>query len=286
MARYRKVSIKIWHDKAFRSLNDDQQLLFLFILTHPNMTSVGGMAITLEGLAAQKGWRLDRLSKAVSILHRKRMIRYDPGTQCLILPNFIKHNEPESWKVIGGWVKAFELLPEGPLQIELYHILREYIETRSDKCQQMFEKISYMVCDTVSIPYRFQEPKPKPKQEQEQEPKPEPELEQDKQEKSDSPDISLNKTSDSDSTEARQLARMRYDGLILNYFGMNGDKRHGTQSKQYAADRTCARQWWDELIWPEGAAGAENWAKVREWLSQASEKTKPMAWLRSRVKTL
>ncbi len=61
--RYRKVSTQIWNDEKFRGMSDDGQMVFLFLLTHPHMTSLGAMRATIPGLAAEKGWTTERLSE-------------------------------------------------------------------------------------------------------------------------------------------------------------------------------------------------------------------------------
>ena len=53
MGRYRKIDPRIWNDEAFRALSDRGKLVFLFILTHPHMTSLGAMRASTLGLAAE-----------------------------------------------------------------------------------------------------------------------------------------------------------------------------------------------------------------------------------------
>ena len=57
MARYRKIDPRFWGDEKVRQLSDDAKLVFLNILTHPHLTSVGAMRATVPGLAAEMRWR-------------------------------------------------------------------------------------------------------------------------------------------------------------------------------------------------------------------------------------
>ena len=50
--RYRKVALVIWQDEKFRAFTDDGKLAFLFLLTHPAMTSVGAMRATVAAISA------------------------------------------------------------------------------------------------------------------------------------------------------------------------------------------------------------------------------------------
>jgi hypothetical protein len=61
MSQYRKVDTRIWNDAQFCGLSDDGKLVFLLLLTHPNMTSLGAMRATLAGLAEEIGWEPERL---------------------------------------------------------------------------------------------------------------------------------------------------------------------------------------------------------------------------------
>jgi len=53
MAHYRKVDVRIWNDAKFNSLSHLGKLAFLLLITHPNMTMLGAMRATPEGLSAE-----------------------------------------------------------------------------------------------------------------------------------------------------------------------------------------------------------------------------------------
>ena len=53
MAIYRKIDTRIWNDAKFNALSPNGKLAFLFILTNPNMTALGAMRATIEGLSAE-----------------------------------------------------------------------------------------------------------------------------------------------------------------------------------------------------------------------------------------
>tara|TARA_Y100000310_G_scaffold261327_1_gene270620 strand:- start:2923 stop:3696 length:774 start_codon:yes stop_codon:yes gene_type:complete len=61
----------------------------------------------------------------------------------------------------------------------------------------------------------------------------------------------------------------------------NGSRRD-TSGKQYLADETCAKQWWTDLIWPDGTtdeAGRQRLGATRKLISRAAAKDGPMGWL-------
>ena len=138
MSRYRKVSSLIWNDAKFSSLTDDGQLLFLMMLTHPHMTSIGAMRTTIDGIAAEKKWIRERVSKGFVELSLKGLIKFNDGACCLTLPQFIKHNPPENPNVVKSWAKAIELIPECSLKDELIQRLITYLETLHEPFRNPF----------------------------------------------------------------------------------------------------------------------------------------------------
>ena len=63
MAHYRKVETLIWNDRKFNALSSDGKLVFLFLLTHPNLTVLGAMRSSVMGLAGELQWLFDRLKR-------------------------------------------------------------------------------------------------------------------------------------------------------------------------------------------------------------------------------
>ena len=61
---YRKIDVRIHNDFKYRQLSDKAKLLFLTILTHPQLTSIGAMKATQAGLAEEMGWELKAFREA------------------------------------------------------------------------------------------------------------------------------------------------------------------------------------------------------------------------------
>ena len=134
MERYRKISVRIWNDEKFRALSDDGKLLFLFILTNPNMTSIGAMRASVESLAGELRWTVERVSATLSEGFREpssngsrmvvegfreglnNLVEFDTNSCCLCVPNFLKYNRPENPNVVKGWENILDLIPECELQ--------------------------------------------------------------------------------------------------------------------------------------------------------------------------
>lgn len=126
MARFRKIDTRIWNDEKFRALSDDGQLIFLFVLTHPHMTSLGAMRATLAGLAAEKGWTETRFKKGFAEPFRKGMVNYDERASFVWVKNFLRYNAPENPNVVKSWATSLDLLPECPMKTQLIQSCKEY----------------------------------------------------------------------------------------------------------------------------------------------------------------
>ena len=140
LERYRKVSCQIWLDQKFLSLSDDAKLVFMLILTHPNLSSFGAMKASPASLTDELGWLTERLSEAFQEVLAKGLVQYDKSARLLVLPNFIKHNKPASPNVVTSWLGGYKELPECDLKDELFHTLKGYAEAMSEAFQEAFRK--------------------------------------------------------------------------------------------------------------------------------------------------
>jgi hypothetical protein len=163
MARYRKIDPRIWNDARFWVLSDAAKLIFLLLLTHPHMTALGAMRVTLAGLAAELGWLERRFRRAFGEIIRLGMVRHDEQAALIWLPNFLKYNAPENPNVVRSWQASLDLLPECGLKDALMHA-----------CRCLVERLPKGFAEGLPEPFR----KGMANQEQEQEPEPEQEQEQ------------------------------------------------------------------------------------------------------------
>jgi hypothetical protein len=116
MSHYRKIDVRIWNDAKFQSLSDTAKLCFFLLLTHPNMTALGAMRGTPEGLSSDLKDFREGFPDAFREVLSKGMADYDEDARLIALPNFVKYNPPTSPNVVKAWVGALEYLPEGPLK--------------------------------------------------------------------------------------------------------------------------------------------------------------------------
>ena len=158
MAKYRKISTRIWNDDKFSLLSCDAKLLFFFLLSHPHMTPLGAMRANSPGIAHELSWSLERLSEALREVSAKGMVGVDERVSCVFLPNFVKHNLPESPNVILAWEKCLDDIPDCSLKNKAIHTAREVALTMSEAFQKAFGRLSEVF--HKGMPNQEQEPEP------------------------------------------------------------------------------------------------------------------------------
>lgn len=187
VGKYRKVETRIWNDERFRKLSDSGKLLFLFLLTHPYLTSLGAMRATIPGLSAELGWPethcRETFAELMSESCGRSLVGFDEQASFIGLPNFLKYNSPENPNVVKSWSKSLELLPECSFKNQLIEHARACVQDRARTCATKDGTAAFLsawetVCQTVSELFRKpvgngwpnQEPEPEQKPEQEQKP--------------------------------------------------------------------------------------------------------------------
>jgi hypothetical protein len=127
MAHYRKIDVRIWLDKKFNTLSTDSQFVFLYLLTHPQLTALGAMRSTLQGLSAELDWPLERFEGAFEALRREEMVAIDKNVNFVWLMNFLKYNPPESPNVVKSWEMYLGYLPECELKNTLIQNIHTFL---------------------------------------------------------------------------------------------------------------------------------------------------------------
>jgi hypothetical protein len=126
MAHYRKIDVRIWNDAKFIALSNSAKLIFLFLITHPQMTALGAMRATPQGLAAELKMTQEDFSEAFAEAFSQGLAKHDRDACCIWLPNFLKYQSAESPNVLRNWSKQVEFIPECSLKNLAVAGLRAY----------------------------------------------------------------------------------------------------------------------------------------------------------------
>lgn len=136
MSHYRKIDVRIWNDRKFNNLTIEGKMAFIFILTHPNLTSVGAMRGTIEGLSAE----LKVFPEAFQEVLEEGMAEADPKANLIHAKNFLKYNKPESPNVVKAWGKAFDMLPECKIKTDIFEAIKGSIKDYGKAFQKAFKE--------------------------------------------------------------------------------------------------------------------------------------------------
>lgn len=141
-AAYSRIFRKIWHDRKFRSLTDDAQIVFLLLLTHPDMTACGGLVTTLGRLIEDKGndWTPARMKSAIDRLGKDGMVDFDAKDRLLALPQWLAYNGPNGPNAVRGLLSAIVSLPECPLRSTIAGRCLEHLAGKTDEFRKAVAK--------------------------------------------------------------------------------------------------------------------------------------------------
>ena len=155
MAIYRKIDTRIWNDAKFNALSPNGKLAFLFILTNPNMTALGAMRATIEGLSAELRVPAEAFREVFGEAFRDALAEgcgkgyskgagslaiFDPEACCVYVPNFVKYQAAESPNVIKAWAKTLEYIPECRLKTLAVTGVKAYVEGLGEGFRKAFRE--------------------------------------------------------------------------------------------------------------------------------------------------
>lgn len=95
MARsYAKVLLTIWRDDEFRSLTGDEQRLYLFLISHPDLSTAGTIPLRPSKWAkAAADLTTDGINAAVTTLEQRGYVLVDRDVEELLVRSFIRIDE-------------------------------------------------------------------------------------------------------------------------------------------------------------------------------------------------
>lgn len=136
---YRKIDPRIWNDRKVASLDDTAKLVFLFLLTHQNVTCLGAMRANSAGLSREIGMDPRRFRRALEHLSALSMLEMNQKLSFIAFPNWLKYNGPEGPNsVIKGWITALNLLPDCPEKDRLISRSASFL----CRCSEAFRRIA------------------------------------------------------------------------------------------------------------------------------------------------
>jgi len=137
MAKFRKIYTTIWNDEKFSNLSDQAQLIFFFLLTHPNTTWLGFIRTNIAGIAAEKEWDIEKTKLAFDELAKEKMVLVDSRKPLIFITNWLKYNPPQNPNMAKSYKEDLYQIPECELKNTLLKICKENLSKCSKAIQQV-----------------------------------------------------------------------------------------------------------------------------------------------------
>lgn len=139
MARFRKIDPRIWNDAKFASLSNEAKLLFIYLLTSPQMTVLGALPMRDTSVAAELNIPYPiRYGIRYKELYDRGIAEYDERGLFWV-KNFLKYNSPDNPKVVLSWAGAVDLLPECPLLEKILNNAKTFCNQKGSAYTDAFE---------------------------------------------------------------------------------------------------------------------------------------------------
>gem|GEM_PF-5036031 len=112
-----QINTAIWQSPRFRVIPNECKLLYVYLLTHPDVSDLGTLPLpALKELPRQFGLSEASLSHWLQHLEGLGFVMSERMTGFLWLPDFFWHNPLTSLERIAGWEKTHTSLAEGWLK--------------------------------------------------------------------------------------------------------------------------------------------------------------------------
>jgi len=133
MKDFANVYINIHADEKYHDLDDLGKLVFLTILTHPCLTSIGTITRSIEEFILGLGpdCEPERFQAKVASFNKLvelGMVEYD-SAGLIALPNYLEYNPPSSPMTEKELQKLFNALPDCELK---NHVIARYNEKETE----------------------------------------------------------------------------------------------------------------------------------------------------------
>jgi len=174
VARYRKIDTRIWGDARFRQLSKPKpnaQTLWFYLLTNRHTTSIPGLyGINIPTIAHELGWEIGSANECVREIIDAGLVRFDTEAGLIWIKNAIKYSPPESPNVVRSWRVSWDELPECPLKINAWHMLKAFLEGFSKAFAEAFaEGLPEAPSEYGAVRLKYPSANQEQEQEQEQE---------------------------------------------------------------------------------------------------------------------
>ena len=149
---YRKIEPRMWDDERFAVLTKDAKLTWLCVLTGPHTTPLPGLSVCgIATLSESMRDGFDTVSEAVKELSGAGLIRFNPTTRVMQVPNAPKYNPCANQRVLKGWFSAWRNVPDCAEKYDHVERLRAAVDASQGWVQLAWGE----TFGTVKVPDRY-----------------------------------------------------------------------------------------------------------------------------------
>jgi hypothetical protein len=112
MSRYRKIDTRIWVDEKFRTLNEKEQMFFLYLLTSPHSTAWGAYIIDDLYIQADLGFSPAIIKSCWQTLKKTGLVIRCDQTRLVAFQNWFRYNLPANERTRAACVRGIISLPK------------------------------------------------------------------------------------------------------------------------------------------------------------------------------
>lgn len=160
MRDFCKVNPSLWTSKRFRSLAEEGQRFYLYVLTSPQSNSAGCYRLNNSYACADLAWEKSKFDTVCHTVCESGLLQYDKGEEIIYIDKWFSFNAPANPKHCLKIITELAQIPHVPLRDQAAESLLQFLQTTQwDKAyvlQRLKDFIAYGT-DTVSTPYRYTE---------------------------------------------------------------------------------------------------------------------------------
>ncbi len=140
MDRYSNVHTRMWYAKDFKALDDEDKLLFIYLITSPHSNSAGYYRLPLGYAAHDLGKSSERVSKGFRSLSESGFIAYDEDSEVVLVRNYLRYNPIQNINQAKGTARVASAVPDSPLLGRFLTCVEEHAPQHMGYFEELYEK--------------------------------------------------------------------------------------------------------------------------------------------------
>ena len=137
---FTKIDELMWKDIKFKKLSIESKLLFVYLLSCQHRNVLGLYNLPKYYIQGDILYPIERVTKGLDELSSNGFIRYDEGSETVLVKNFLKYNPLDNANQVKGAAKVLKTIPKTPLFYDLLDNIKSSDIKRSDELSKAINK--------------------------------------------------------------------------------------------------------------------------------------------------